>query len=235
MSLILYERLCADDRRPSPYCWRARLALAHKGLAPEHRGVRFTEAEKVEFSGQGRVPVLVDGDEVVFDSWSIACYLEEAYPDAPSLFEGAGGMALARLVNHWTDRTLQTAFGPIIAPYLFEVVDPVDRDYYRKTREARFGCTLEDLRARRAGFFRGLDAAVEPLRGRLEESPFLCGGAPAYGDYLAFGEFQWARCVCPEDILSEDDKDRPLKAWRARMLDLFDGLARQVPAFDGAA
>ncbi len=235
MSLILYERLCAGDRRPSPYCWRARLALAHKGLAPEYRAIKFTEADKVAFSGQGRVPVLVDGDSTVFDSWSIACHLEEAYPQAPSLFDGPGGTALARFMNHWVDRTLQMAFAPIITPYLYEIVHPDDRDYYRRTREARWGCSIEELRARRAEFFRGLDAALEPLRGRLEESPFICGGEPAYGDYLAFGEFQWARCVCPEDVLGEADTDRPLKAWRARMLDLFDGLARCVPAFETAA
>ena len=41
--------------------------------------------------------MLVDDDTVVTDSWKIACYLEEAYPDAPSLFGSdiARGMGLA--------------------------------------------------------------------------------------------------------------------------------------------
>ena len=235
MPLLLYERLCIDDRRPSPYCWRARLALAHKGLAPEYCGVKFTEADKVGFSGQGKVPVLVDGEATVFDSWDIACYLEEAYPDAPSLFGGPGGRELARVLNHWTDKTLQAAFAPILAPSMLKVAYPDDRDYYRQTREPRYGCTLEALAARRGEFRANLDRTLEPLRLRLAESPYLSGEAPAYGDYLAFAEFQWARCADPEDLLSRDDKDRDLRAWRARMLEAHNGLAMQVPAFSSAA
>jgi glutathione S-transferase len=32
--------------------------------------------------------VLVDGETAITDSWHIACYLDEAYPDRPSLFGG---------------------------------------------------------------------------------------------------------------------------------------------------
>lgn len=233
MTLMLYERLCAGDRRPSPYCWRARLALAHKGLTPEVRAIKFTEAERVAFSGQGKVPVLVDGDAVVFDSWAIACHLEARHPGAPALFGGPGGREATRLLNHWVDQGLQRAFAPILAPSAHAVAHPDDRAYYRETREARWGMTLEALRAGRAAYREALDRALEPLRARLAEAPFLCGAAPAYGDYLVFAEFQWARCVDPEDLLAPGDRD--LRSWRGRMLDLFDGLARSVPAFETAA
>ena len=90
----LYDLAGADpDRRFSPYCWRSKLALAHKGLAVETIPWRFTEKDAIAFSGQCRVPVLVDGETTVFDSWSIATYLEDTYPDRPSLFGGAGGRA----------------------------------------------------------------------------------------------------------------------------------------------
>ena len=42
------------DRRFSPYCWRSKLALAHKGLTVETIPWRFTDTDAV--SGQGRVP-----------------------------------------------------------------------------------------------------------------------------------------------------------------------------------
>ena len=233
MSLILYERVCSDDRRPSPYCWRARLALAHKGLSPAYRPVKFTEGDMVAFSGQSKVPVLVDGESVVSDSWDIACYLEDSYPDAPSLFGGPGGRALTRFTNLWADHGLQKALGPILAPYLHAVADPDDRDYYRRTREDRWGQSLEQLVARRAVYLEALDPVLEPLRQRLAESPFVCGERPAYADYLAFAEFQWARSVCDQDILAPEEKT--IRAWRHCMLDLFGGLARTVTAFDSAA
>ena len=233
MALVLYERLCAEDRRPSPFCWRARLALAHKGLTPEVRGLKFTEGDKVAFSGQTKVPVLVDGDAVVADSWAIACHLEDSYPDAPSLFGGPGGRALSRFVNHWVDHGLQKALSPIVAPYLLAVVQPDDRAYYRQTREAKFGLTMEQLAVRRPALLEALSPVLEPLRQRLSETPFLCGERPAYADYLAFGEFQMMRSACDVDVLGPEDVE--LRTWRTLMLDLFDGLARSVPAFETAA
>ena len=226
MALTLYERVCADDRRPSPYCWRARLALAHKGLSPETKPVKFTESDLVAFSGQHKVPVLVDGERVVSDSWEIACYLEDHYSEAPSLFDGPGGRALARFINHWTDQGLQKALSPILAPYLHALAAPEDRDYYRQTREARWGQGLEQLAAKRAIYLEALDPVLEPLRQRLAESPFICGERPAYADYLAFAEFQWARCISAFELLETDD---PIYDWRERMLDLYDGFARSAP------
>ena len=47
------------------------------------------------FSGQHLVPVLRDGERIVSDSWAIACYLDEAYPDRPMLMDGAQGRSFA--------------------------------------------------------------------------------------------------------------------------------------------
>lgn len=92
MGLQLYDLAGAEpERRFSPYCWRIKLALMHKGLPFDTIPWRFTDKDAIAFSGQGRVPVLIDGDEVVSDSWTIATYLEDAYADRPSLFRGDGG------------------------------------------------------------------------------------------------------------------------------------------------
>src|ERR1700719_2913039 len=104
MALQLYDLAGAEsERRFSPYCWRIKLALMHKGLPFDTIPWRFTEKNAIAFSGQGRVPVLIDGDQVVFDSWTIANYLEARYPDCPSLFRGDGGRAVTRFVNVWAD------------------------------------------------------------------------------------------------------------------------------------
>src|ERR1044071_2431378 len=90
-----------DDRRFSPDCWRTKMALAHKGLEVETVPWRFTEKDVIAFSGQDRVPVLVDDGHVVADSWQIAVSLEDTYPDRPPLFGGEGGRAVSRFVNSW--------------------------------------------------------------------------------------------------------------------------------------
>jgi len=91
MTLTMYERIGHKGRRPSPFSWRIRYALAHKGAEPEFRHVRFADVETIRaLSGQHFVPIVPDGSRVVHDSWNIACYIDERFPDKPSLFNGVG-------------------------------------------------------------------------------------------------------------------------------------------------
>jgi hypothetical protein len=72
MAIVMHDLAGADPAlRFSPYCWRTRMALAHKRLAVETIPWRFTDNAALAFSGQGRVPVIRDGDLVVSDSWAI--------------------------------------------------------------------------------------------------------------------------------------------------------------------
>lgn len=50
-----------------------------------------------------QVPVIVDGNNVQNESWDIAVYLEDAYPDAPSLFGGKAGEAAIRLLDNYSN------------------------------------------------------------------------------------------------------------------------------------
>ena len=61
------------------------MALAHRGLDVECIPWRFTQKDKIKFSGKESVPVLIDGKKTVSDSWEIAKYLENEYPHSPSL------------------------------------------------------------------------------------------------------------------------------------------------------
>jgi glutathione S-transferase len=52
MAIKLYDLAGAeDDRRFSPYCWRVKMALKHKGLPFETIPWRFTEKNVIEFTG----------------------------------------------------------------------------------------------------------------------------------------------------------------------------------------
>lgn len=228
MALTLYELVGADDRRFSPYCWRTRMALAHKDLDADIVPCRFTDKDKIAFSGQERVPVLTDGDTVVSDSWRIACYLEDAYPDAPSLFGGDIGRGEAHFINSWVDLVVHPRLILLVVKDIFDHVQPQDRDYFRQSREARFGATLEELHAARDEARGAFTAALTPARAVLRDQAFLCGAAPAYADYILFGAFQWSRSISDYAVIDDDD---PVHAWRARMLDLFDGLAFATMAY----
>ncbi|ONG56667.1 glutathione S-transferase [Pseudoroseomonas deserti] len=227
MGRILYELAGADPaRRFSPYCWRIRMALAHKGLEADCRPWRFTEGQSLAFSGQDKVPVLVDGETVVTDSWAIATYLEAAYPDRP-LFPGKP--AASRFVVSWADTTLNTQLSRLIVSDIPAWLMPEHREYFRTSREARFGMTLEAVTDGREARLPGFRASLAPLRALVRAQPFLGGDQPDYGDYAVFGSLQWARCVSSLPLLERED---PLRGWRDRMLDLFGGLARAAPHCD---
>ncbi len=231
--LILYELAGADPAlRFSPHCWKTRMALAHKGLDVAGVPWRFTETERIAFSGQGLVPVLVDGEAVVSDSWRIACYLEERYPERPSLFGGASAAPLTRFVNRWADMTLAPAISRVVLLDIYARLDERDRDYFRSSREARFGASLEDFVSDQAAHLRSLRHDLRPVRQEVKDKPFLCGDAPGYADYCVFGMFMWARCTSPVELLEEDD---PIVPWRERLLDGFGGMARNATSAQDSA
>ena len=228
MARQLYELQGQADKRFSPFCWRSRMALLHKELEAEFIPVQFGQKDKIAFSGQKLVPVLKDEGRVIHDSWAIACYLEDAYPDRPSLFGGAPGRAGARFINGWVDRAVHPAMIRLVLLDIYDnAVVEADRPYFRASREARFGKTLEkftDTSERRIAAFREI---LVPVRLALEEAPYLAGPAPLYADYILFGTCKILDLCSPLVLLANDD---PIYNWYERMLALFDGFA----ASDGA-
>src|SRR5208282_4533503 len=72
----------------SPHSWRVLLALEHKGLPYESQRLHFDKQEHqspqmLKMNPRGRVPVLKDGDYVVFESVAVLYYLDMKYPLPP--------------------------------------------------------------------------------------------------------------------------------------------------------
>jgi glutathione S-transferase len=231
MAITLYDLAGTEaERRFSPFCWRAKMALAHKGLAVETVPWRFTEKDKLPPPNAGRVPVIVDGGRVVHDSSTIADYLDEHYADRPPLFPGTAARGLSRFVQNWTETVLQAGLVQLVVLDIWRHIGPQDQAYFRQSREARFEATLEAVVADREARLPAFRASLDPLRRTVERQDFVSGDAPAYADYIVFGAFQWARAISDFEVLAEGD---PVRAWRSRVLDLFGGLARHAPAYGG--
>jgi glutathione S-transferase len=225
MSIIMHDLAGADpDLRFSPYCWRTRFALAHKGLPVETLPWRFTESDALAFSGQARVPVIRDGDRVVFDSWSIAEYLEDICP-MPALFGGPIGRAHALFINGWADSVLVGGIARFIVRDLMDVIDPKDQAYFRASREARFGMTLEQVQAGREDRLPAFRDSLPPIRLVLRRQPWLGGTTPSYADHIVAGTLMWPRCASRFPLLAEDD---PISEWFGRVLDQYGGLGRNA-------
>jgi glutathione S-transferase len=219
----LYELAGADPAlRFSPYCWRTRLVLAHKGLSVETIPWRFTEKEEIAFSGQKLVPVLVDGEKTVSDSQAIAEYLEEAYPEAPSLFGGPEAHALMQFIRRWVDGVLVMSLVRVLVPDIFKLIHPKDKAYFRESREARLGISIEALAEQRPEHVAAFEAVLAPLRVTLKGQKFISGDTPLYGDHIVFGALQWARKTSSTELLGADD---PVARWMEAVLGYYgDGV-----------
>jgi glutathione S-transferase len=220
MSLILYDLVDRDGRRYSPYGWRTRLALAHKGLYAKVELCWHSDT-KLIFSGQSLVPVLVDGETVVNDSWRIACYLDEAYPDHPMLMDGPQARGFAKFINSWTDTTVGR---PLVRSLYLDIWNSLhpsaDQEAFRRRREERNGATLETLRANRAKDFDELNHAITPFNELLQQQPFAAGAQPAYSDYIVFGTLQMPQYLNRVDPIAPHHE--AIIRWRAAMRDRFD-------------
>jgi glutathione S-transferase len=125
----------------SPFAWRTQLALEHKALPYERKVLSFAagDTRKPEFvalNPRHRVPVLVDGDFVLYESSAIVEYLDEAYPGrgAP-LFPGdARSRAIIRRMIREVDEDFDAA------------LDPLTTQAFSKTPEEREAKAVADAR-----------------------------------------------------------------------------------------
>ena len=125
------------------------------------------------------------------------------YPDRPSLFgdddrprNGPVGEYLVRY------RVGAVDAGRKFMRISSGAIDPGDRAYFRSSREALLGMTLEQYSAGRDAALPALLETCAPLERTLSEQAFLAGPAPAYVDYIVFSVFQWARIGSPRDVLA---------------------------------
>jgi glutathione S-transferase len=226
MTRILYTLCGRDERRPfSPHAWKVVMALSHKGLDFEERPTPFTEIPKLENGFSKTVPLLRDGDRLVRDSFDIALYLEEAYPDRPTLFGGEGGKALSRFVEGVSQTLVHPVLSRLAVKDIHDMLAEPDQIYFRKTREAYLGRKLEDFAPLREAEIRNLSERLEPLRHTLKHQAFLGGASPLFADYIVFGALQWLRLTTGPLPLAADDA---VLRWFEQCLDLHGGRGRAV-------
>ena len=105
----------------SPYAWRVQFALEHKALPYERKVLSFAnrdthQPEFLALNPRHRVPVIVDGDFVLYESNAIVEYLDEAYAGRGlPLFPGdARQRALVRRLIAEADNYFDKATDPIV-------------------------------------------------------------------------------------------------------------------------
>ena len=107
-------------------------------------------AAPTELKSDGRphytLPVIYDAStkKAISESAAIAKYLDETYPDTPQLFpDGTAALQAVFLDGVWA--TFGLPLFMIIISRVCKGLNPPSEEYFRRTREAKFGAKLEEL------------------------------------------------------------------------------------------
>jgi glutathione S-transferase len=186
---------------------RVALALAHKGLEAESVWIDYSDRSAVEaVSGQGLVPVLADGEEVVYDSPRILAWLEERHPDPPLFPREEPRRAEVEVFVDWFNAVWKTWPNGI---------------------EAELGQPEPD-RALIAEYAASMDQALDAFERLLTGRDHLMGDEFGVADVIAYPFLKFALSRPPEDdelfhrILDDHQsvEGRPrLRAWIERVDD----------------
>ena len=182
------------DAPPSPNCQRVRVVLGEKKLPYETIRVDLgkKDQKKPEFlklNPRGKVPLMIDGETVLYESRIINEYLEEKYPEPPLMPKAAAQRAKIRLLM---DYALTELIPPNQRMREQMIKDEKERDpavIESAKREliemlGTFEAELGD-RPYLAGDFSLLDAAVIPRFLRLAEWNVLTDPSlPRLGKWL---------------------------------------------------
>lgn len=224
-TIRLYDLVLENGCTISPFVWRAKYAIAHKGFAIESIPVGFTAIRAILGGKYQRLPIIDDGGVIVPDSLAIADYLDKTYPDRPPLFATPGERVMARFFDAWLWRDV---IPPMFRCYVLDnhnFAKPEDRAYIRESRERLFlgGRSMEEVVAGREERLPAIRESMRPLRMALAETPWLGGTRPNYADYCGLSALLWAASINTLPPLLKDD---PLFDWINRGFDLYGGLGR---------
>ena len=150
----------------------------------------------------------------IADSLPIAEYLENTYPDTPSIFPN-GSVALQKAFETTFSQKLDAIWAFMI-PATCLKLNPRSQEYFRRTREISFGKKLEDVvptgeaRTEEWGKFeKGLDTIHSYLVSTDEKGPYMMGDTISWSDFVIFSYLYWFKVIFGEN--SKEWKD--IASW----------------------
>lgn len=203
----------------SPFAWRAQLALAIKGVEYESKLISVSEGEHksdwfVEMNPRGKVPVMKDGETVIYESSAIITYLEGKHPEPPLLGAGVDEATLIR--------RLESEIDSYVAPAVVDLIRPII-----------FGEGASDetaVKASSESVHTELDLMEKALG--LSDGPYLAGSAISAADISLFPFLMMlVRVIGRDDIAPYKLGFLPLKD-RYPALAGWISLIEEIPGYD---
>ncbi|KAI9317615.1 hypothetical protein BX666DRAFT_2121150 [Dichotomocladium elegans] len=212
----------------SPNTCKTRFALNFKGIPYETEWVVFDQVQGVVSSvvksdARATVPAIVDiahNNFAIQDSWEIAQYLEKAYADTPSLFNGQIGIHQFFL-EYCTEKLLPHLVCLCFMEIHRRATPQKTQDWFRETMESRNKMTLEEMASNPDVLAKNVTEALVLIGRVLVVHPFITGEKAGYADLVLAAYFQMVDVLRPELfkslILNDTNAGHALTAWWKRM------------------
>ncbi|RYO26281.1 hypothetical protein AA0111_g8165 [Alternaria arborescens] len=208
--IALYDLACTKGVCFSPAVWRVRLMLNYKRIPYKTIFIEFPDIEPT-LKGLGihlaesstgskyTVPAIyhIPTNTYTMDSTLIAQFLEATYPDRP--------ISLTSELGREIESKSRTVIGPIfrdsVMPHEVKILSPRSQEYFRRTREAAFGCKLEELlySEKEESAWREVEDDIRAVEQLLltneKEGQFVLGARPSATDFFLAGSLHAARMV----------------------------------------
>ena len=171
------EKIQLYDFSSSPNCQRVKIVLEEKKLPYEKIPVDLRKGEQkksdfLKLNPYGKVPVIIDGHTVLYESCIINEYLEEKYPDPPLAPKDPAKRAKIRILIDYGLNHLESPYQKIRMESMKEekernpeVIESAKKEI--KNLLQRFEREIEE-QPYLAGDFSLLDAALIPRFLRME-------------------------------------------------------------------
>lgn len=244
--------LPTSTRYYSPTAWKTRMGLLHKNVEFETVPINLLDLRGGLAKRSGHPNITVPAIELpdgtfIYDSFRIAEWLEETYPDAPSLFTGDGKSARDAHPEHVLtgknySRIMDLGLGASKSEWAvwYELFFPkLDQQILGEEQRAYF---TSDARLGPQGYQKvmGLDRQelirrakmnVQPLVELLRERPgqYFQGTHPGQVDYIIFGRYAYCRMLDP--VLTKeiwDEQGEELSNWIQKLCQAYNEHAQQL-------
>lgn len=171
-------------------------------------GVNEKKEYRDKYNVTGQIPVVVDGDFIVWESSAIASYLNERF-ECPGNWFGRNIQERARIQQylHWHSTALRRGAGAFFYTHFAPCIWGEDQDYSREIEHGRY-VLYESMKI------------VETYW--LKDSEYLCGDQISFADLQCYHEFvsHEAGKIIPDNVWAKHPR---IRAW-------FDKLAARPHA-----
>ncbi|KAI8637282.1 hypothetical protein BD408DRAFT_424789 [Parasitella parasitica] len=202
----------------SPNTCKTRYALNLKNIPYETKWVNFANIQEIippttKSSSRPTVPIIVHNDKPVVDSWDIAVYLEEQFPNNPSLFHG--NTALHKFFLHYSDKCINSSVYRIVLLDIHASTgDEKLQDWFRKDRESSMrGKSLEQFAGDVKDNVAKLKTGIALVSSHFAGYPYLTGDKPGWADVVLLSHLTFLVALKPEIFETAVLSDERIRAW----------------------